>query len=93
MKFSSKVKKCALCVVVGVEGLGDDDLVPVVQDAVEDDLQRCGARIGCIISRNRELMGEAIKYCQARLSVATLDQVASARVRSLMAASILARSA
>ena len=29
-------------------------------------------------SRNQELMGEAIKYCQARLSVATLDQVASA---------------
>ena len=30
-------------VVVGVEGLGDDDLVPIVQDAVEDDLQRLAA--------------------------------------------------
>ncbi len=50
----------------------------VVIDTVSKRFSACGARIGCIISRNRELMGEAIKYCQARLSVATLDQVASA---------------
>ena len=30
-------------VVVGVEGLRDDDLVPIVQNAVEDDLQRLAA--------------------------------------------------
>ena len=34
--------------------------------------------MGAILSRNHELMGHAMKYCQARLSVATLDQVASA---------------
>ncbi len=50
----------------------------VVIDTVSKRFSACGARIGCIISRNKELMGEAIKYCQARLSVATLDQVASA---------------
>ena len=50
----------------------------VVIDTVSKRFSACGARIGCIISRNQELMGEAIKYCQARLSVATLDQVASA---------------
>lgn len=50
----------------------------VVIDTVSKRFSACGARIGCIISRNRELMGEALKYCQARLSVATLDQVASA---------------
>ena len=38
----------------------------------------CGARIGALISRNQELMGHALKFCQARLSVATLDQVAAA---------------
>ncbi len=36
------------------------------------------ARIGCLITKNKELLGHALKYCQSRLSVATLDQVASA---------------
>ena len=34
--------------------------------------------MGAILTRNHELLGEAMKYCQARLSVATLDQIASA---------------
>lgn len=50
----------------------------VVIDTVSKRFSACGARIGCIISRNKELMSEAIKFCQARLSVATLDQIASA---------------
>jgi len=50
----------------------------VVIDTVSKRFSACGARIGCIISRNRELMNEALKYCQARLSVATLDQLAAA---------------
>ena len=50
----------------------------VIIDSVSKRFSACGARIGCIISRNRELMGEALKYCQARLAVATLDQVAAA---------------
>ena len=50
----------------------------VVIDTVSKRFSACGARIGCIISRNRELLSHALKYCQARLSVATLDQVASA---------------
>lgn len=50
----------------------------VVIDTVSKRFSACGARIGCIISRNRELMGESMKFLQARLSVATLDQIASA---------------
>ena len=42
----------------------------IVIDTVSKRFSACGARIGCIISRNKELMSEAIKYCQARLSVA-----------------------
>jgi aspartate aminotransferase len=34
----------------------------------------CGARIGALITRNRELMGTVLKYAQARLSPPTLDQ-------------------
>ena len=50
----------------------------IVIDTVSKRFSACGARIGCIITRNKELLSEAIKFCQARLSVATLDQVASA---------------
>ena len=50
----------------------------VVIDTVSKRFSACGARIGCLISKNKELMSHAMKYCQARLSVATLDQVASA---------------
>lgn len=50
----------------------------VVIDTVSKRFSACGARVGCIISRNKELLSQAMKYCQARLSVATLDQIASA---------------
>ena len=50
----------------------------IVLDTVSKRFSACGARVGCIISRNKELMNECMKYCQCRLSVATLDQVASA---------------
>ena len=57
------------------------DLAPdniIVLDTVSKRFSACGARIGCIISKNKALMAEALKFCQARLSVASLDQVASA---------------
>ena len=50
----------------------------IVIDTVSKRFSACGARVGAILSRNHELMGHVMKYCQARLSVATLDQVASA---------------
>ncbi len=50
----------------------------VVIDSVSKRFSACGARIGALISRNKELMNHALKFCQARLSVATLDQVAAA---------------
>ncbi|MGN0980700.1 MAG: pyridoxal phosphate-dependent aminotransferase [Candidatus Avoscillospira sp.] len=50
----------------------------IIIDSVSKRFSACGARIGCLISRNQQLMAEAMKFCQARLSVATLDQVASA---------------
>lgn len=56
---------------------GFEDNVVVV-DSVSKRFSACGARVGMLISRNLELMSEAMKFCQGRLSVATLDQVASA---------------
>ena len=50
----------------------------ILADTVSKRFSACGARIGCLISRNHEFLGHAMKYCQSRLSVATLDQVAAA---------------
>lgn len=58
----------------------------VLIDSVSKRFSACGARVGCLISKNRALMAEALKFCQARLSVATLDQMASAALYGLDAA-------
>ncbi len=55
----------------------------VLIDSVSKRFSACGARIGCLVSKNKALMAEAMKFCQARLSVATLDQVASAALYSV----------
>lgn len=52
----------------------------IVIDTVSKRFSACGARIGCLISHNSEFLGHAMKYCQSRLSVATLDQIASAEL-------------
>ena len=50
----------------------------IVIDTVSKRFSACGARIGCVISRNKELMAQLMKYCQCRLCVPTIDQIASA---------------
>ena len=55
----------------------------IVIDTVSKRFSACGARIGCMISRNKELMAQAMKYAQCRLSVPTIDQVASAALYSV----------
>jgi len=52
----------------------------VVIDTVSKRFSACGARVGCLITRNKALLEHAMKYCQARLSVATLDQIAAANL-------------
>ena len=55
----------------------------IVLDTVSKRFSACGARVGCIISRNKELMSQCMKMCQSRLCVATLDQVGSAALYSV----------
>ncbi|MBD5148403.1 MAG: pyridoxal phosphate-dependent aminotransferase [Oscillibacter sp.] len=50
----------------------------VVVDSVSKRFSACGARVGMLVSRNRELMNEALKLCQGRLCGATLEQVGAA---------------
>ena len=50
----------------------------IVVDSISKRFSACGARIGSIISRNREFMAEAMKLCQGRLCTATLAQTGAA---------------
>lgn len=54
----------------------DDNLILI--DSVSKRFSACGARVGCLISRNKEFMSQAMKIVQTRLSVASVDQVGSA---------------
>ena len=47
----------------------------IVIDSVSKRFSACGARIGAVISRNRDFLSEAMKVCQGRLCCPTLDQV------------------
>ncbi len=49
----------------------------IMIDSVSKRYSMCGARIGCIVSKNKELMAAAMKFAQARLSPPTFAQIAS----------------
>jgi aspartate aminotransferase len=49
----------------------------IMIDSVSKRFSMCGARIGCIVSKNKEVMATAMKFAQARLSPPTYAQVAS----------------
>ena len=52
----------------------------ILIDSVSKRFSACGARIGAVISRNKEFMAQAMKICQGRLCSATLDQVGAAEL-------------
>ena len=49
----------------------------IVIDSVSKRYSMCGARIGCIVSQNKEVMATALKFAQARLSPPTIEQIAA----------------
>ena len=49
----------------------------IMIDSVSKRYSMCGARIGCMASKNREVMTTAMKFAQARLSPPTFAQIAS----------------
>ena len=55
----------------------------VIIDSVSKRFSSCGARVGMIVSRNQELMAQALKMCQGRLCSATLDQIGASALYSV----------
>lgn len=60
--------------VMNVEGIEQN---AIMIDSVSKRYSMCGARIGCIVSKNKEVMATAMKFAQARLSPPTFEQIAS----------------
>ena len=54
----------------------DDNLVII--DSVSKRFSACGARVGCVVTRNKDLQAALLKFCQSRLAVATIDQLGAA---------------
>ena len=60
--------------VMHLQGL-DDNII--LLDSISKRYSACGARIGAIISKNKEVMTAALKFAQARLSPPTFGQIAA----------------
>lgn len=48
----------------------------ILIDSVSKRYSMCGARIGCMVTKNKEVLETALKFAQARLSPPSLGQVA-----------------
>lgn len=60
--------------VMNLKGIEDN---VIMIDSVSKRYSMCGARIGCIVSKNKDVMKAALKFGQARLSPPTIDQIAA----------------
>ncbi|MEB8330609.1 pyridoxal phosphate-dependent aminotransferase [Flavobacteriaceae bacterium KMM 6897] len=49
----------------------------IVVDSVSKRYSMCGARIGCLVSKNKDVIKTALKFAQARLSPPTFAQIAA----------------
>ena len=61
------------CSVLSLDGL---EKHAVVIDSTSKRYSMCGIRVGCIVSKNPEVINTALKFAQARLSPPTFGQVA-----------------
>ena len=48
----------------------------IMIDSVSKRYSMCGARIGCMVSKNKEVIAAAMKFAQARLCPPTIEQIA-----------------
>ncbi len=58
--------------VMHLEGIDDN---VILLDSISKRYSACGARIGALISKNKEFMNAALKFAQARLSPPTFGQI------------------
>lgn len=62
---------------LSILALSDLEQHAIMVDSVSKRYSMCGARIGCLASKNKTFMDTALKFAQARLSPPTLAQIAA----------------
>lgn len=62
----------------------------VMIDSVSKRYSACGARVGCLVTRNQAFYAACLKFAQARLSPPTVDQYAAAAALATPAAEMRA---
>lgn len=60
--------------VLSIDGIEQNT---IMIDSVSKRYSMCGARIGCLVTKNKEVIQTALKFAQARLSPPTFAQIAS----------------
>ena len=60
--------------IMAIEGL---EAHAIMIDSVSKRYSMCGARIGCLVTKNKQVYETALKFAQARLSPPTYAQIAS----------------
>ncbi|MCU0612018.1 MAG: pyridoxal phosphate-dependent aminotransferase [Candidatus Eisenbacteria bacterium] len=60
--------------ILEIEGIVEN---AVVVDSISKRYSACGARVGCILSRNHDFMNSILRFGQARLCPPTVDQIAA----------------
>ena len=60
--------------ILDIDGMED---LAIMVDSISKRYSACGARIGCLISRNKRFITSAMKFAQARLCPPTIDQLAA----------------
>ena len=68
--------------VLGIPGAEEN---VIVVDSISKRFSACGARIGCVVSRNMDVMQAVLKLAQARLCPPTLGQIGAAELYQLPA--------
>lgn len=66
--------------ILGLEGLEEN---AIVIDSISKRFSACGARIGCLVTRNEQLLQHVLKMAQARLSPPTFGQLGAVEVYRL----------
>ncbi|WP_427927198.1 aminotransferase class I/II-fold pyridoxal phosphate-dependent enzyme, partial [Acinetobacter baumannii] len=55
----------------------------IIVDSVSKRFSACGARVGCVVSKNKDVMQGIMKIAQGRLCVPTVDQIGAAALYKL----------
>ncbi|MHC0440859.1 pyridoxal phosphate-dependent aminotransferase [Flavobacterium sp. 3-210] len=59
-----------------VMNLEDVEQNVIMVDSVSKRYSMCGARIGCLVTKNKDVLATVMKFAQARLSPPTIEQIA-----------------